>query len=166
MNAKLFKLFILCAVSLLSSCDRSWYEVRDMEQLLGTRLRGSVSFLDRQEEWVNLNGDGVYQTAEDLEKYPKQTGSTVGSVRYRDVNGDGEKVVLFDVLDAKPFYQCQMLPYDSTWVEQSFRPSHHIYYSCLKGTAGYYVEQHDDDMWQYLFYDTVDNRLVYYLVIM
>ena len=135
MNAKSFKLFILCAVCLLSSCDRSWYEVRDMEQLLGTRLRGSVSFLDRQEEWVNLNGDG-------------------------------EKVVLFDVLDAKPFYQCQMLPYDSTWVEQSFRPSHHIYYSCLKGTAGYYVEQHDDDMWQYLFYDTVDNRLVYYLVIM
>ena len=135
MNAKLFKLFILCAVSLLSSCDRSWYEVRDMEQLLGTRLRGSVSFLDRQEEWVNLNGDG-------------------------------EKVVLFDVLDAKQFYQCQMLPYDSTWVEQSFRPSHHIYYSCLKGTAGYYVEQHDDDMWQYLFYDTVNNRLVYYLSIM
>ena len=104
-----------------------------MEQLLGTRLRDNISFIDRQEEWINLNGDG-------------------------------EKVVTFDVLDAKPFHQCQMLPYDSTWVEHSFRPSR-IYYH-LKGTAGYYVEQHDDDMLQYLFYDIVDNRLVYYVVIM
>lgn len=32
---------------------------------------------------------GVYQTAADLEKYPTQTGSVVGAVRYRDVNGDG-----------------------------------------------------------------------------
>ena len=133
MDAKLFKLLLLPLVCFLSSCDRSWYEVRDMEQLLGTRLRGSVSFIDRQEEWINLNGDG-------------------------------EKVVLFDVLDAKPFEQCQMLPYDSTWVEQSLRPNR--FYSHLKGTAGYYVERHDDDMLQYLFYDTVDNMLVYYLVIM
>lgn len=133
MTAKSFKLFILCAVCLLSSCNRSWYEVRDMEQLLGTRLRGSVSFLDRQEEWVTLDGDG-------------------------------EKVVTFDVLDAKTFEKCQMLPYDSTWVEHSFRPSR-IYYH-LKGTAGYYVDQQEDDMLQYLFYDTVDNRLVYYLTIM
>lgn len=33
---------------------------------------------------------GVYQTKEDLEKYPTQTGSVVGAVRYRDVNGDGQ----------------------------------------------------------------------------
>lgn len=33
---------------------------------------------------------GVYQTKEDLERYPTQTGSVVGSVRYRDVNGDGK----------------------------------------------------------------------------
>ena len=32
---------------------------------------------------------GVYQTKEDLERYPTQTGSVVGAVRYRDVNGDG-----------------------------------------------------------------------------
>ncbi len=32
---------------------------------------------------------GVYQTAEDLLNYPTQTGSVVGAVRYRDVNGDG-----------------------------------------------------------------------------
>ena len=32
---------------------------------------------------------GVYQTQEDLQKYPTQTGSVVGAVRYRDVNGDG-----------------------------------------------------------------------------
>ena len=33
---------------------------------------------------------GVYQTAEDLERYPTQTGSVVGAVRYRDANGDGK----------------------------------------------------------------------------
>lgn len=33
---------------------------------------------------------GVYQTAEDLVNYPTQTGSVVGAVRYRDVNGDGQ----------------------------------------------------------------------------
>lgn len=32
---------------------------------------------------------GVYQTKADLEQYPTQTGSVVGAVRYRDVNGDG-----------------------------------------------------------------------------
>ena len=133
MTAKLFKLLLLSLVCVLSSCNRSWCEVRDMEQLLGTRLRGSVSFIDRQEEWYGLNGYG-------------------------------EKVVMFDVLDAKPFEQCHMLPYDSMWVEQSF--SQNRFYSHLKGTAGYYVEQHEDDMLQYLFYDTVDNRLVYYLSIM
>lgn len=30
---------------------------------------------------------GVYETAEDLKKYPTQTGSVVGSVRYRDISG-------------------------------------------------------------------------------
>lgn len=33
---------------------------------------------------------GVYQNKEDLEIYPTQTGSVVGSVRYRDANGDGK----------------------------------------------------------------------------
>ena len=33
---------------------------------------------------------GVYQTKADLENYPTQTGSVVGAVRYRDVNGDGK----------------------------------------------------------------------------
>jgi len=33
---------------------------------------------------------GVYQTQADLEKYPVQTGSVVGAVRYRDANGDGQ----------------------------------------------------------------------------
>lgn len=41
-------------------------------------------------EYYLYDAVGVYQTAEDLVKYPKQTGSVVGSVRYRDVNGDGE----------------------------------------------------------------------------
>lgn len=30
---------------------------------------------------------GVYETAEDLKRYPTQTGSVVGSVRYRDISG-------------------------------------------------------------------------------
>ena len=135
MNAKLFKLFILCAVCLIFSCNRSWYEVRDMEQLLGTRLRGSVSFLDRQEEWVNLNGDG-------------------------------EKGVLFNVLDATALSPSThtMLPYDSATVEQRFSQS--PLYPHLKQTAGYYIDKQEDDQQQSLFYDTVGSRLVYYLSIM
>ncbi|MBQ7427420.1 MAG: TonB-dependent receptor [Prevotella sp.] len=40
-------------------------------------------------EYYLYDAVGVYQTAEDLINYPTQTGSVVGSVRYRDVNGDG-----------------------------------------------------------------------------
>lgn len=41
-------------------------------------------------EYYLYDAVGVYQTQADLDKYPKQTASEVGSVRYRDVNGDGE----------------------------------------------------------------------------
>lgn len=41
-------------------------------------------------EYYLYDAVGVYQTAEDLQKYPTQTGSQVGGVRYRDVNGDGQ----------------------------------------------------------------------------
>ena len=41
-------------------------------------------------EYYLYDAVGVYQTSEDLRKYPTQVGSVVGSVRYRDVNGDGE----------------------------------------------------------------------------
>ena len=135
MTAKLFNLLLLYLVCILSSCSRTWYEVQDMEQFLGTRLRGSVSFIDRQEEWYGLNGYG-------------------------------EKVVLFDVLDtsALSYATNSMLPYDSIMIEQSF--AHSPLYSHLRCTAGYYIGMQNDDQLQYLFYDTVDNRLVYYLSIM
>ena len=129
------KLLILCAVCLLSSCSRSWYEVRDMEQLLDAHLMGKVKFVDRQEQWINLNGDG-------------------------------EKVVLFDVLDATALNHLthSMLPYDSTTVEQRF--AHSPLYPYLRHTAGYYIDKQEDGQWQYLFYDTVGGHLVYYLSIM
>ena len=38
-------------------------------------------------EYYLYDAVGVYETAEDLKKYPTQTGSVVGSVRYRDVSG-------------------------------------------------------------------------------
>lgn len=41
-------------------------------------------------EYYLYDAVGVYQTAADLEIYPTQTGSVVGSVRYRDVDGDGQ----------------------------------------------------------------------------
>ena len=41
-------------------------------------------------EFYLYDAVGVYQTKEDLLRYPTQTGSVVGSVRYRDVNGDGK----------------------------------------------------------------------------
>ena len=41
-------------------------------------------------EYYLYDAVGVYQTQADLDKYPTQTGSVVGSVRYRDVNGDGQ----------------------------------------------------------------------------
>ena len=40
-------------------------------------------------EYYLYIADGVYQTSEDLVKYPTEATSVVGSVRYRDVNGDG-----------------------------------------------------------------------------
>jgi len=33
--------------------------------------------------------EGIYETEEDLKKYPSFPGATIGNVRYRDVNGDG-----------------------------------------------------------------------------
>ncbi len=38
-------------------------------------------------EYYLYYAEGVYETAEDLKRYPTQTGSKVGSVRYRDVSG-------------------------------------------------------------------------------
>ena len=126
------KLLILCAVCILSSCGRSWYEVRDMEQLLDAHLMGKVKYVDRQEQWI-------------------------------DLIGDGEKVVLFDVLDATALNHLthSMLPYDSTMVEQLF--AHSPLYPYLRHTAGCYIDKQEDDQQQYLFYDTVGGHLVYYL---
>lgn len=100
---------ILCAVCILSSCSRSWYEVRAIEQLLDAHLMGKVKFVDRQEQWI-------------------------------DLIGDGEKVVLFDVMDATALNHLthSMLPYDSTMVEQLFANS--PLYPHLRHTAGYYIE--------------------------
>ena len=38
-------------------------------------------------EFYLYYAEGVYETAEDLKKYPTRTGSVVGSVRYRDISG-------------------------------------------------------------------------------
>ena len=126
------KLLILCAVCILSSCSRSWYEVRAIEQLLDAHLKGKVKFVDRQEQWINLIGEG-------------------------------EKVVLFDVLDTTALNHLthSMLPYDSTMVEQLF--AHSPLNPHLRNTAGYYIDKQEDDQWQYIFYDTVGSHLVYYL---
>lgn len=40
-------------------------------------------------EYYLYVADGVYMTEEDLQKYPTEATSVVGSVRYRDINGDG-----------------------------------------------------------------------------
>ena len=40
-------------------------------------------------EYYLYIADGVYMTEEDLMKYPTEATSVVGSVRYRDINGDG-----------------------------------------------------------------------------
>lgn len=40
-------------------------------------------------EYYLYIADGVYMTEEDLMKYPTESTSMVGTVRYRDVNGDG-----------------------------------------------------------------------------
>ena len=126
------KLLILCALCLLSSCSRSWYEVRAIEQLLDAHLMGKVKYVDRQEQWINLIGDG-------------------------------EKVVLFDVMDATALNHLthSMLPYDSTMVEQLFANS--PLYPHLRHTVGYYIDKQEDDQQQYIFYDTVGSHLVYYL---
>ena len=40
-------------------------------------------------EYYLYIADGVYMNEEDLKRYPTQSTSVVGSVRYRDINGDG-----------------------------------------------------------------------------
>lgn len=40
-------------------------------------------------EYYLYIADGVYETEEDLKRYPTEATSQVGDVRYRDVNGDG-----------------------------------------------------------------------------
>ena len=40
-------------------------------------------------EYYLYIADGVYETAEDLVRYPTESTSQVGDVRFRDVNGDG-----------------------------------------------------------------------------
>lgn len=40
-------------------------------------------------EYYMYIADGIYQTKEDLARYPKESTSEVGTVRYRDINGDG-----------------------------------------------------------------------------
>lgn len=129
------KLLILCAVYFISSCGRSWYEVREIEQLLDARLMGKVKFVDRQDKWVNLNGDG-------------------------------EKVVLLDVMDTTALCHSTsaMLPYDSTMIEQRF--VHSLLYPYLKHMVGYYIDIQEGDQQQCLFYDTVGSHLVYYLSFM
>lgn len=129
------KLLMLCAVCLFSSCGRSWHEMRVIEQLLDAHLMGKVKFVDRQEQWL-------------------------------DFNGDGEKVVLFDVLDTTALSHSThaMLPYDSAMVEQRF--AHSPLYPHLSQSAGYYIDIQEDDQQQYLFYDTVGGRLVYYISLM
>ena len=135
MGTNVFKLLPLSLVCLFSSCSRSWYEVRAMEQLLDAHLMGKVKFVDRQEEWMNLNGDG-------------------------------EKIVLFDVLDTTALCHSThaMLSYDSTLIEQRFARS--PLYPYLKHTAGYYLEMREEDQWQYLFYDTLGSHIVYYIVLL
>ena len=80
--------------------------------------------------------------------------------------GDGEKVVLFDVLDtsALSYSTHAMLPYGSAMIEHRF--AHSPLYPHLRHTAGYYFDMQDDDQLQYIFYDTVGGHLVYYLAIM
>ena len=106
-----------------------------MENLLDAHLMGKVKFVDRQEQWI-------------------------------DFNGDGEKVVLFDVLDTSALGHSThaMLPYDSTMIERSF--AHSLLYPYLSQTAGYYIFMQEGDQQQYLFYDTVGRHLVYYISIM
>ena len=40
-------------------------------------------------EYYMYIADGIYKNSEDLARYPKESTSEVGTVRYRDVNGDG-----------------------------------------------------------------------------
>jgi len=40
-------------------------------------------------EYYLYIADGIYRNEEDLAQYPKQATSGIGSVRYRDINGDG-----------------------------------------------------------------------------
>lgn len=105
-----------------------------MEELLGMKLAGKVIFVDRQEQWI-------------------------------DFNGDGEKVVIFNVKDTNTLHRKvgEMTPYDQDWAGLAFANS--LLAPILQHTAGYYMEKREGDMVQSLFYDTIGQRLVYRLSI-
>ena len=108
------KLLILCAVCLLSSCSRSWYEVRAIEQLLAAHLMGQVKFVDRQEQGIDLIGDG-----EKVVHFDVMDATALNHLTH------------------------SMLPYDSTMVEQLFAHSP-LYPHLRHTVGYYIDKQEDD----------------------
>lgn len=81
------------------------------------------------------------------------------------IGPDGYKIETFNVInsDCLSDKKHEMLQYDSEFVESRYKTSE--VYKYVKNTAGYYFESNQENTEECLFYDTINNKLYYYLII-
>ena len=81
------------------------------------------------------------------------------------IGPDGYKIGTFDVInsDCLSDKKHRMLQYDSVFVENRYKTSE--IYKYVKNTAGYYFETNQENKEEFLFFDTINNKLYYYLII-
>lgn len=81
------------------------------------------------------------------------------------IGPDGYKIETFNVInsDCLSNKKHEMLQYDSVFVENRYKTSE--IYKYVKNTAGYYMESNQENTKERLFYDTINNKLYYYLII-
>lgn len=81
------------------------------------------------------------------------------------IGPDEYKIETFDVInsDCLSDKKHRMLQYDSVFVENRYKTSE--IYKYVKNTAGYYFETKQENKEEFLFFDTINNKLYYYLII-
>lgn len=81
------------------------------------------------------------------------------------IGPDGYKIETFNVInsDCLSDKKQEMFQYDSAFVENRYKTSE--VYKYVKNTAGYYLASNKENTMECLFYDTINNKLYYYLII-
>lgn len=81
------------------------------------------------------------------------------------IGSDGYKIETFNVINSNCLSdkKHEMFQYDSAFVENRYKTSE--VYKYVKNTTGYYFESNQENTMECLFYDTINNKLYYYLII-